>query len=340
MAESAPAPNAASTLEALLETTNAALIESLLTQTGVELRATDGEIVCLQPSDVLERVDGEITIARAALGGEFDGRSLRVILASRETATIAGHVQSLDDAEIETNREAGKLEGGSLAEFEGIACTLFEALASKLGGSLDAECSVAPDGHGTLALDGEPEGWLGTDELVAYRTKFQIGDAPTSEMWLCIDRATAEAWNGAPFDSGSNEPEPIPTRGTISCYLADAEPYNLVRRACRRSGLDTDHRPSSEVPNPAAYRGKLVLIDIPVRSDRRFDWCRRLKDYDPTCRVVLMLRQPSRQRVVQGFLARADVIVGWPLEEEELTAKLNEAFDKLGQPLSPDPVAD
>jgi len=73
----------------------------------------------------------------------------------------------------------------------------------------------------------------------------------------------------------------------------------------------------------AGVRNEIVVLEVPASEDRRFDWCRRIKDLSDSTPVVLLLRHPSRQRVTQAFLSRADAILGFPCEEPQLSQKLD-----------------
>jgi len=64
-------------------------------------------------------------------------------------------------------------------------------------------------------------------------------------------------------------------------------------------------------------------LDVPTGEVKRLDWCKRLKSYGGGQRVVLLLHGPSRALVMQAFLSQADVILGWPVNEAMLSAKLN-----------------
>ena len=96
----------------------------------------------------------------------------------------------------------------------------------------------------------------------------------------------------------------------------------MLRRSCRRVGFELRRHGRGEIPNPAAHRNEVVMIDVPPGEERRFDWCRRLKEISSTTKVVLLLHHPSRQRVTQAFLSKADAILGYPCDEPQLSQKL------------------
>lgn len=96
----------------------------------------------------------------------------------------------------------------------------------------------------------------------------------------------------------------------------------MLRRSCRRVGLELRRHGRGEIPNPAAHKNEIVLLDVPPGEDRRFDWCRRIKEISDSTKVVLLILHPSRQRVTQAFLSKADVILGFPCDEQQLSQKL------------------
>ena len=113
-----------------------------------------------------------------------------------------------------------------------------------------------------------------------------------------------------------------PVRGKLSAFLVDNEVVLTVRKTCRRIGLDLDRRGRTDIPNPAAHRDQLVIIEVAAGEERRFEWCKRLKAFHEGIKVVLLLHHPTRQRVLQGFMAKADALLGIPVQESLLSAKL------------------
>ena len=285
---------------------------------------------------------------RGALDKDFSGKTFRILCTAADATTISALMMMTPEHTINERRKTGKLEGEDLEAFGEVGNVVCSGIDGKLREHLGGGIGLRLGDFGLIAPRSDPDELLGDEEFIAFRFNAKIGDYPEAPMSILVDTETAEKWNGQPF-SGPSASGPsatttddvsdsfgsvsvekaVPIRGKIGCYLADSETFDHVRASCRRAGLEVDNRPTSEVPNPAAYRGRLVLIDIPVRSDRRFDWCRRLKEYEPSCRVALIIREPSRQRIVLGFLAKADIIVGWPLDDDTLTNKLNAVMDEL-----------
>ena len=131
---------------------------------------------------------------------------------------------------------------------------------------------------------------------------------------------------------GALDEVPIaPLRGEMACFISDPAVMDVVRSSCRRSGLDLRRHGVSEAPNPTAHKRGLVLLDVPLGQDRRFDWCKRLKHQNPDVRVILLVHHPSKARVLRGLIARADVILGWPLDEPVLCERLNNLIEPSDQ---------
>jgi len=127
-------------------------------------------------------------------------------------------------------------------------------------------------------------------------------------------------------------------RGRLAAYLHQPEVYDVIRRAARRVGLEIERHSRAEIPNPAAHRDQIIVLDVPPGEDRRFDWCRRLKGYSgKSLCVLLVIQHPSKSRVLQGFMAKADAIVGWPLRERDLSQKLTALMERLDMPPTSDP---
>ena len=82
-------------------------------------------------------------------------------------------------------------------------------------------------------------------------------------------------------------------------------------------------------------RDQILLLDIPAGEDRQFDWCKRIKDFGANTKVVLLLHHPSRSRVTQAFLAKADAILGLPCDEPKLSQKLASVLE-AAEPVEPD----
>jgi hypothetical protein len=207
--------------------------------------------------------------------------------------------------------------------------------------------------HGLVKPGLDPDSLLAKGDLVAARLKLRIGSHADSSVFLVLDRTTAEAWNGTPLqaegtvaeeagaetesassprlsDDGLEDIPAAPLVGVLNAFVDSLESLRVLRRSCRRVGLELRKHNRAQIPNPAAHRDEIVLIEVPVGEERRFNWSRRIKDYCTTAKVVLLLHRPSRSRVTRAFLSRADAILGMPVEELDLSSKLSEL---IGQPI-------
>lgn len=269
---------------------------------------------------VEEMAEGNVAFA-FTVDGKFETASLRLSLPTADARSIAALLTD-PAGDATAAREATELDDGDKEQLDKVGAMAAELLHTALQDTLGEDIGVSH--AGTAAIEAVEDVAM----LAVYAFAAKVGNHDAGTCRLLLDQTTAEAWNGDGELDDVFRPS-VPTRGRLACYLGDAEPFDLLRRAGRRVGLDLDNRPTSEVPNPAVHRGKLVLIDVPARQDHRISWCKRLKEYDGETRVVLLLRQPSKPLVVSGFLAKADLIVGLPIAERDLAAKLGTALEGM-----------
>jgi hypothetical protein len=229
----------------------------------------------------------------------------------------------LESEDVEAFREVSNL---LCAGYDGVLQKALPGTGIKL-----QDTGVVKPGSDTARL--LPEG-----ELLCFRFQIAIADYPATGGCLLLDRASAEKWNKAPvtFAAPPGEGDPArtgavedddaipqaPIRGVLNAFLSHPDLMPLVRQSCRRMGLEMRRWSRTDIPNPAAHRGEIVLIDVPLGDERRFDWCKRIKGFESNVRVVLLIHRPSRARVVQGFLSDADVLIGLPADETMLSQKL------------------
>lgn len=330
-------PQLTTKLAAVLEGTAESVVQSVNSLPDVAAKTSGGELVSMTHDELLATITAQHTVTRGAIGDAAAGQRILLVMPATDAVTLSSIISTTPADTIEERRQAGTIGGEEFEAFGEIAKTVCSGLDERLRADLDASVSVKFENTGLIAPNQDDDDLLGNERFVAIKFAWTINDFPSDDAYLLVSWKTAEAWNGGPISDADGAQSPmfadmieaeVEHRGVIACYLADSEPYHLVRRAARRAGLDLDNRPAAEVPNPATYRGRVVLIDVPLRNEKRFHWCKRLKEYEPSCRVVLMVRHPSRQRIVLGFLSKADVIIGWPLSEEDLFDKLNSLFDE------------
>lgn len=331
-------------LETLLGSMLAASAESLQQLVGRPVAARARRCQAIAPQALLGRLDGQHAIVRGVLDGPEAGDVVRCVIAARDATTLAGYTMMTPEETIAERRATGTLAGEELESFAEVANVLCSSFDGALRGALpDAGVLRAKD-HGVLDRGGDALDRLGTEELVALEFTLTLGGHPESRGWILLERRTAERWNGgalAPFAADAGAPgdaahadceenreiEPVPIRGQLTAYVVDPDVFLRLRSSCCRVGLAIDRRGRVEVPNPGEHKEGIVLMDVPSGDTRRFDWCKRLKQHHPEVKVALLIHHPSRSRVTQGFLAKADAIMGWPVTEARLAEKLSSLLE-------------
>jgi hypothetical protein len=347
------------TADAKLKTLQAAILQTMsetlqaLVNRPVVMR-TGRRFTC-DPAAILARLKSPAAAMRATLDQDDQGRTLRVLLDLRDAAVLAGAMLLAPEAKIEARRALGKLEGEDLevfAEVGNVLCSGIDGVLRKLG----LQSGARLQDHGVVTPGADEAGRLGKEPLVACMFQIAVGTYPESEGMLLLEPATAERWSGGPLalaaltpdapaasasgafsavgEAGEDDIPQAPIRGKLAAYLVESDTLPVVRRSCRRVGLELDRRSRTDIPNPGAHRDHIVLIEVGPSEDRKFDWCKRLKHYHESIRVILLLHHPSRQRVVQGFMVKADAIVGHPVTEPVLSAKLAAQLVAIKEPAS------
>ncbi len=321
---------------ALSETVGSLIARELLVQ-PIEVATTDTE-------SLLAALDKPHAVVRGALDKDFAGKTLFALIPVADACSMAGLLMMTPDEVIEQHRTRGTLEGEDLEAFGEIGNVLCSGFGNVLR-EVIANVDLRLQDHGMVKPGLDANGLLPVEPIVGCKLRIRVGTFEEAHAWLVLDRATAEAWNKGPFDetaapaaaAAAEAPKPdlaapaeedlddipaAPIRGVLNAYLAAPETVRLLRRSCRRVGLDLRRHNRAEIPNPAAHRGEIVLMDVPLGEERRFDWCKRIKEYGSGTKVVLLLHRPSRARVTQAFLSQADIILGLPIDEAPLSQKL------------------
>ncbi len=321
-----------------------AIVESLKSLIDQPFALTPGSFEVLSGEQITASLPHQAVVVRADLDKDFEGRTLRFVLASQEATALAGFMMMNSAEDIQKKRSLGQIDAEDLEAFGDVSKVLCAGVDGVLRESFGSVVGLTCHDHGLVDSTGDPEGSLGSEQLLVYTYGFKVGGFEESQAMILIDLESAESWNeGGLFDDGSQalgseesasenqaSLEDIPIReirGKLACYLCDTRLVDTLRRSCRRVGLELDRHPTCEVPNPAAHQKDVVVLDIPIGEERRFEWCKRIKEYDPTVMVVVLIHHPSKKRVLQGFMTKADVILGWPVEETVLSAKLNYLLD-------------
>ena len=279
-------------------------------------------------SEFLESMRTTQAVLTCALGGEESG-VLTVMFPTSEVAVIAGARDGADAAEIEERRQRHDLEPGELELLAEIGTELAKTWAESLRDSTDNRLGIAFHSHGTLAPGEDANEVLPGTDLLSIGFSVKVAGSSGATGALVVESAVAERLNGGPVTLSEDvEDVPLaPIVGKLSSFLSNQSLLRDVRVACRRVGLELARHGRRDIPNPAAHRGEIVLLDVPPGEEHRFDWCARLKSYDDQTRVVLLLHYPSRSRVLRAFKARADAILGCPTSEAALAAKLQALID-------------
>jgi CheY-like chemotaxis protein len=324
----------------------AAIGDTLGSLVGREVVVKPGNAEIEDAETLLQSLPRPCAVARGALDKAFAGKSLHVLLEVPDAIAMAGLLMMTPEDIINDRRQKGALVGEDAEAFGELGNVLCSGLAGVLREHV-ADADLRFQDHGLVTPGVDTNGILGSEMVFVFAFRLKIGGYPESSGALVIDFATAEAWNKAPLElatgdaaaaaaSGTGGPSAAarndddglesipaaPVRGTCAAFVLLPEVFRMLRRSCRRVGFDLRRHGRSEIPNPAAHRNELVLIDVPAGEDRRFDWCRRIKEFADTTKVVLVIHHPSRQRVTQAFLSRADAILGFPCDEAQLSQKL------------------
>lgn len=287
-----------------------------------------------QRTALMKSFNSTRAVLRVALGKSLGNATATVLFSAADAATIAGIRRMATPEQIDQARGRRTLEDADLEALAELGAAFCETLTPAVNEIADQPTEISLRSHGTLALEEDPHATLGSSELAGIEFALQLGTYPESRGAIAFDLPTAELLNGGPL-AASGEDEEIPQApivGRLAAFLTDQSLFTEVRRSCRRTGLELERFGRREIPNPAAHRGDIVVLDVPADDDRRFDWCQRLKSYDASIRVVLLLHHPSRARVLRSFKARADAVLGCPTSEAALSPKLQELLEASGEP--------
>ena len=312
------------------------LISRAVVAEPAELLATDAE-------SLLATLGRPNVVLRGALDRAHAGHHLCVLFEVQDACAMTGLMTLAPDDLLAERRARATLDGEDREVFGELGNVLCSSLGNVLR-ETGAGTDLRLQDHGLVRTGADPAPLLPAEPLIACRLRLRLGGYPETAAHLVLDRATAEAWNreplavsadGAadarPHDSGGAagkgeddlyDVPAAPVRGALNAYVAMQEAMLLLRRCCRRAGLELRRHGRAEIPNPAAHKGEIVLLDVPPNEERRFDWCRRIKEFAPMTKVVLLLHRPSRARVAQAFVSRADLIIGLPVDEQQLAHRL------------------
>jgi CheY-like chemotaxis protein len=294
------------TLEHLLHSMLDVATEALKGAVGHELTAIPGRFATTNPDALLRKIESDHAVM----------------------------MMSPQDV-IEEHRKTHTLEGDELEAFAEIANIFCSGVDRLLRESLEGDVALRARDHGLIKPGEDPRDLLGKEQMIGFSFTLTIHGFPESTGLICLEPRTAERWNSQPLSLQEQDHEALsipapgdqilhaPLRGLLTAYVVDQESLSFLRDSCRRAGLELHRRSRNDVPDPTEHRDGIVLMDVPSGERRRFDWCKRLKLNNPDVKVVLLIHHPSRARMLEGFLAKADAIMSWPITEAELSHKLS-----------------
>ena len=287
-----------------------------------------------------EEVTQELKGEFMHLHGQFDKEmagTVRLFFSLQDALAFSGYLRMLPDEVVGQNRKAGDWGDDDEEAMKEVGNILFSAMDEAFSGATPKNSNIRIDSIEKVNLQpGAQPFELDAETYVISEFSCKVADFAPSQAWLLIPLEAAEELNGSPLQFTESaqgggglddDIEDAPIRGDLVAYVNEVNIQRTVRRACRRTGLRFDKRPRNEVPNPAAHDGKIVFLEIDADSGKRFDWCKRLKMATQDIHVVILLVRPNKMMVATAFKAKADCIVGWPIEEELLTAKLDMVFE-------------
>lgn len=363
MAGSTLKPGTGKELKRLFAMLTSAIGETLGSLVGRELILKVLEPEVLDAEALIGNLERACAVARGALDKEFAGHALLTLIDVPDAIAMSGMLMLTPEDVINQHRAKCTLEGEDVEAFAELGNVLYSGLGNVLRDNL-GNADVRMQDHGVVKPGLDEKGMLGSGPLVVAPFRMKVADYPESSGFLVIDLTTAEAWNKEPLQTkggatggavagadpvatatgGGARPDEdgfeaipaAPIRGRLAAFVQQYEVWRALRRSCRRVGLELRRHGRGEIPNPAAHRGEIVLIDIPASEERRFEWCRRVKEFGRDTKVVLLLHHPSRAVVTQAFLSKADSILGFPCDELQLSQKLEALLADLPA-CSPDP---
>lgn len=332
--------------------------ETLGSLVGRELVVRPGEIHVHSPEDLVGALTRNSAVARGALDKGYAGKTLCCLFEAPDAVAMAGMLMMTPDEIVAERRNKGIIEGEDAEAFGELGNVLFSGFGNVLRESI-GNIDVRLQDHGMVKPGIDKDGLLGSDTVVDFLFRMKVGEYPESIGHLVVELAAAEQWNKGPLEVGGEGPAPAaaaasaskgpaaprgdeeglesipaaPIRGALAAFVMQPEVLQVLRMSCRRVGLELKRHGRGEIPNPAAHKNGIVLMDVPLGEERRFDWCKRIKEFAPTTKVLLLLHHPSRPRVMQAIHSRADAILAFPCDEPLLSQKL----EPLAPPVPSEP---
>jgi CheY-like chemotaxis protein len=334
-------------LKALLEPVVDVIGETLSSLVGREIKVQRTELLVQDPESLRMSLPRESAVARGAMDKDYEGKSLLTILEVPDAISMAGLLMMTPEDVIIERRKSKALDGEDVEAFGELGNVLYSGIANILREKVE-NFDLRMQDQGNVQPGADKDGILGTERLVTFGFQLKVGEFPESTGLIAVDLETAAKWNKGPLelDGEGSDPEAdlsvlrnedegldnipeAPIRGILATFIEQGDIHRMLRRSCRRVGLELHRHGRGEVPNPASHHNQIVVLDVPATEERRFDWCRRIKELSPTTKVVLLIHHASRHRVTQAFLAHADAILGFPCDEAQLSQKLEQITPEL-----------
>ena len=303
---------------------------------GRELILEPTELSLTTADKLLQSLGTNHAAVRGSLGQSDSDSSLLTLVEIADARVMSGMIMMTPDEIIEQNRDQGTLENEELAAFGELGNVLCAGLGDALREAVP-NVDIRLRDHAVVAPGEDSNELLPPGPLACCRLEIKVGDYPGGNAFFVLDQATAEAWNKGPLadasadsDAGDDDPENLngaPVRGVVNSYGTSSAAMKLLRGCCRHLSLELRRHSPAQIPNPAAHPGEIVLIDVPSYEERRIDWCRRIKDYGSTTKVALLLHRPCRSLVKKAYLSKADVILGLPIDEQQMANKLAQLIE-------------
>jgi chemotaxis protein CheY-P-specific phosphatase CheC len=316
----------------IAKTSLQAIASNIQSLVDKEVTLTPSPPTIINNEHLQQLINENVTHLHGDLEKDYEGR-ISILFSWPASITLSSLLRMIPEEVVAQARKAGTWTEEDDEAFGEVGNILFSALDETLRATAKGKVNIRLGGFAKLDFMSDEPDILGDDTYLLYDFTCQIGDYPEDKGFLLLPLDAAEKFNGAAIgfhspggeDDGDDEDEDFedaPIRGHLSFYGNQADVLKTLKTSCRRVGLVFDKRPKAEVPNPAAHREHVIILEIGRGQEKRFDWCRRLKSSDVDLKVIILLLQPTKMGVVLAYKAQADAILGWPAREKEISSKL------------------
>jgi chemotaxis protein CheY-P-specific phosphatase CheC len=308
-----------------------------------------GEVTFLNAEIFVTEREGKFVLLSGDLEKDYEG-TVHTVMGQTEAITLSSYMMMVPEEVVNQNRTDESFAEDAQETFGEVGNIIFSALDEVLRDQAPGQVSIRVKDQELYELPGKAPRSFTEGPFIQYAFNYRIADYEEAVGALLLPLEAAEKINGEPLNFGEEvatlraqalrqleqgpedeieDIEQAPIQARLATYVQHGMLFKKVRKSCRRIGLELEKRPKTEVPNPSAHLGKVVLIEIGRGDLKRFDWCRRLKE-SGDIQVVIMLMDPTDYHVVLAFKAGADVIMGWPIHERRLSSKMATLFEEEG----------